>query len=276
MGGTAVEEQRLTKEERTANSSLVARWRDIAVRAAHAPSALILRYFEHGQYEQTRKADGSPLTAADQQAERIIRQVLAESESFDILGEEEGLSGSGSRYRWTIDPIDWTRSFVRGIPLFGTIVGLEDTHAQRGIVGVIHLPVLQKTYAAARGLGSTCNGTPIIVASDIPISEAMVSVGDPLQFAAAQCEAAYHALFQRVPCLRGYTDCFGHALVAGGCLHAMLDPSLNPWDIIATQVLVEEAGGTMLLRPSALQGKVDAWFGTTRLVQELAPLLGFA
>ncbi|RMH04528.1 MAG: histidinol phosphate phosphatase [Nitrospirae bacterium] len=262
--------------EWTKDFNQVAKWRELAIKAAHAPSDMIVHYFERGQYWQTQKADGSPLTLADQEAEQIIRQVLAESETFDILGEEEGLSGTGSRYRWTIDPIDGTRSFVRGIPLFGTIVGLEDTQTRQGIVGVIHLPVLQKTYTAARGLGSTCNGVPIAVASDTPIREAMVSVGDPLQFTAAQCEAAYHALFQRVPCLRGYTDCFGHALVASGCLHAMLDPSLNPWDIVATQVLVEEAGGTMLLRPSALQGKVDAWFGATRLIHELAPLLGFA
>lgn len=252
-------------------------WMDIALKAARAPAALIVEYFERGRIEKDYKRDGSPVTIADREAERIIRETLSASspEPCDILGEEQGLSGSGTRLRWTVDPIDGTRSFVRGIPLFGTIIALEDTVTHRALVGVIHLPILHATFAAARSVGSTCNGQPIAVSSEISQADIVAAIGDPLQFSAAKCESAYQYLFEHVPCLRGYTDCFGHALVACGSIDMMMDPSLNPWDILATQVLIEEAGGRILLRPSAMRGKVDALFGNAALVEQFAPRLGF-
>jgi len=250
----------------------------VAVQSAQAPADIILNYFNQTNLVVEKKHDHSPVTEADKEAEQCIRQHLAGHlcpEFIDILGEEHGFVGTGTRFRWVIDPIDGTRGFVRGIPLFGTIVALEDTQAQRALVGVIHLPVLKVTYSAARGLGAWCQGKPMSISSITNIHEAIISVGDPLQFAHAKCDAAYRRLGELCSCLRGYTDCFGHALVVGGSLDAMFDPDLNPWDVLATQVLVEEAGGKMLMRSSANKEKVDALFGNPDLVQFLSQELHF-
>ncbi|WP_447970981.1 inositol monophosphatase family protein [Nitrospira sp. M1] len=251
----------------------------VAVQAAQAPAEIILTYFNNADLVVEKKSDHSPVTEADKEAERRIRQRLAKhssSEAIDILGEEHGFEGTGARYRWVIDPIDGTRSFVRGIPLFGTLVALEDVAAQRALVGVIHLPVLKTTYSAARGLGAWCQDKPLRISSVTRVDEAIISVGDPLQFAHANCEAAYRRLGELCPCLRGYADCFGHGLVLSGAIDAMLDPDLNPWDILATQVLVEEAGGVMLMRASVNTGKVDALFGNPDLVNFLSQELCFS
>mgnify|MGYP000070705608 FL=1 len=250
----------------------------VAVDAAQEPAKIILDYFKQTALQVEKKPDHSPVTEADREAEQRIRQRLEQyrlSETIDILGEEYGWTSTGARLRWTIDPIDGTRSFVRGIPLFGTIVALEDTVAQRALIGVIHLPIFNATYSAARGLGSWCNGTQLNISSTAQLDQSIVSVGDPLQFAQANCESMYRQLGELCACLRGYTDCFGHALVASGSLDAMLDPDLNPWDVLATQVLIEEAGGKMLMRPSQTEGKVDALFGNPNLVNILAAELKF-
>ncbi|GJL66832.1 MAG: histidinol phosphate phosphatase [Nitrospirales bacterium] len=250
----------------------------VAVQSAQAPADMILNYFKQTALMVEKKQDHSPVTEADKEAERCIRQQLAKhpsSESIDILGEEHGLEGTGARFRWVIDPIDGTRGFVRGIPLFGTIVALEDTQTQRALVGVIHLPVLNVTYSAARGLGAWCQGKPMRVSSLAHVDEAIIAVGDPLQFTHAHCEAAYRRLGELCSCVRGYTDCFGHALVVGGSIDAMFDPDLNPWDVLATQVLIEEAGGAMLMRPSVNKEKVDALFGSPALVEFLSRELHF-
>ena len=113
------------------------------------------------------------MTLADREAERVIRAQLATAPGapLDILGEEEGLSGTGSRWRWTVDPIDGTRSFVRGIPLCGSMIGLEDTQDGRALLGVIHLPMLGVTYAGARGLGTTRNGEPIELPDSLALED---------------------------------------------------------------------------------------------------------
>ena len=251
----------------------------VAIEAAKDPAEIILSYFQQSTLVVERKQDFSPVTEADREAERQIRQRLTKhssAECIDILGEEHGFQGTGARFRWTVDPIDGTRSFVRGIPLFGTIVALEDTVEKRAVIGVIHLPVLKATYSAARGLGSWCNEKPINVSSVTRIEDAIVSAGDPLQFSHANCDVqSFRRLGELSSCFRGYTDCFGHSLVASGAVDVMLDPDLNPWDVLATQILIEEAGGTMLMRPSANKNKVDALFGSSSLVKALAEDLKF-
>ncbi len=259
-------------------SRLLAKLLQVAVEAASEPADMILKYFHDERLFVEKKQDDSPVTQADREAEQIIRDKLAKcrtSEPIDILGEEQGLAGQGARFRWTIDPIDGTRSFVKGVPLFGTIIALEDTLERRALLGVIHLPVFQMTYSAARGNGSWCNGKRLSIPSVSELKDAIVSTGDPLQFAHAKFEDAYHRLLDLCPCLRGYSDCFGHTLVASGAVGAMIDPDLNPWDVLATQVIVEEAGGMMMMRPSSNDCKVDALFGSPDLVRLLAKELKF-
>jgi len=266
------------KNEHIPDKQVLSELLERALKAATAPADKILSYFHTPTLSVQTKQDGSPVTKADQEAEEMIRKVLGSNSSIgrvDILGEEQGLQGSGTPLRWTIDPIDGTRSFVQGIPLFGTIVALEDTINHHALLGVIHLPVLNKTYFAARGLGSWCNNTQLKVSTAARPDEAIIAVGDPLQFSNGKLEESYHRLCKLCPCLRGYTDCFGHALVASGAVAAMMDPTLNPWDIMATQVLVEEGGGSLMIRPSAEEGKVDALFGNSELVKFLSEKLNF-
>ena len=249
-----------------------------AVDAAQVAAVPIRAYFEKQDLYIQEKSDGSPVTQADQEGEALIRSHLlanAQIGPFDILGEEEGLQGTGTRWQWTVDPIDGTRSFIHGIPLFGTIIALVDTRRNFPVVGVIHLPILGLTYAAARGQGATCQEKVLHLPEDLPIEKAIIGVGDFAQFSSAKRERDYHQLLAMSGYVRGYTDCFGHGLVISGALGAMLDPALNPWDIMATQVLIEEAGGVAMLRPSKESGKVDALFGNRSLVQRLARELSF-
>ena len=250
----------------------------LAVDAAQAPASHLLQWFGTDRLAVEHKSDGSPVTIADREAEHMIRQILSEhplAASFGVLGEEYGHTAQGVRYRWLVDPIDGTRSFVNHIPLFGTIVALEDTVMRTTLIGVIHLPVLQQTYAAARGLGAHCNGISLSVGMPRPIEEAIIATGDIAQFISVGREDTYNTLAEHCPYLRTYTDCFGHTLVVNGAVSAMLDPALNPWDCMATQVLVEEAGGTMMIRPSTIANKIDVLFGTPTMVGRLGTLLEF-
>lgn len=103
----------------------------------------------------------------------------------------------------------------------------------------------------------------------------IISTGDIAQFISAGCQDMFQHLTELCRYLRGYTDCFGHTLVIGGSVGAMIDPALNPWDVVATKVLVEEAGGMIVTRQSNVKGKVDALFGSPSIVQEFTPLLKF-
>lgn len=251
---------------------------DLSIRAAQTPAGMLLDYFTDRGFSVERKGDGSPVSIADREAETAIRDVLqgdSVASGFDVLGEEFGEKGRKSRYRWLIDPIDGTRSFVNRIPLFGTIVALEDRETGKTLIGVIHLPTLNRTYSAARGLGSFCNGTAVSVSRESDLETSIVATGDIAQFISAGCEGMFRALAGACPYLRGYTDCFGHALVMDGSVGAMVDPALNPWDAAATQVLVEEAGGRVITRPSRVEHKIDALFGAPKLVERLASFLHF-
>ena len=244
-----------------------------AVDAALAASVCIRKYFGSQQLGVQQKRDGSPVTLADQEAEAIIRAHLLSAAStgpLDILGEEQGFTGQGTRWRWTVDPIDGTRSFIRGIPLCGTMIALQDMQDELPMLGVIHLPMLGLTYAAARGHGATSNGKTLRLPESVAIEDAIIGVGDVAQFVAASRYEDYRRLSAMHGYVRGYTDCFGHGLTISGALGAMMDPALNPWDILPTQALIEEAGGMTLLRPSQVPGKVDSLFGNRALVQHLA------
>ena len=249
-----------------------------AVQAALAAVEPIRHYFGAADLGLEQKRDGSPVTRADREAEAVIRARLAAAPGgpFDILGEEEGLSGAGTRYRWTVDPIDGTRSFVRRIPLFGSMIGLQDMQDGRALLGVIHLPLLDVTYAGAQGLGTTRNGEAVRLPQEVALEDAIIAAGDVAAFADAGRSEDYRRLCALHGYVRGYTDCFGHGLVIEGALGAMLDPALNPWDILPTRALVEAAGGTALVRPSKMAGKLDALFGNQALVEYLASELRFA
>ena len=216
------------------SESLLEEATELAQRAGH----LTLDWYRPS-VEVEIKGDGSPVTEADRAAEQLLRSEIAARYPGDvIIGEELGHSGGDSGRTWYIDPIDGTQSFVRGVPLFATLLALEDAH---GIaVGVIDLPALGETVTAGRGLGCFLNGHPISVSNRTDVAGSVL------------CTSGYDlipndvaARLHRSPLiLRGWGDAYGYALVAGGRIEAMLDPVVRSWDVAPMAVIIPEAGGT--------------------------------
>jgi histidinol phosphatase-like enzyme (inositol monophosphatase family) len=156
-----------------------------------------------------------------------------------ILGEEEGETPGTAPYRWILDPLDGTRTFVRGVPLYGTLVGVEVR--DEPVVGVVHLPALDETLAAARGEGCTWNGRPCRVAATDTLARALVATTDE-RVARARSDA-YDRLVARTAMQRTWADCYAYVLVATGRAEVALDPIMNVWDCAALLPIVEESGG---------------------------------
>jgi histidinol phosphatase-like enzyme (inositol monophosphatase family) len=212
---------------------------EVAVDAARTGGARTLSYFNAGVAVEW-KADGSPLTNADRESERAIREVIGRAfPDHGILGEEEGETRGAAPYRWIIDPLDGTRSFVRGVPLYGTLVGLE----RRGepVVGVVYLPALDEIVAAAQRLGCTWNGRPCRVSTVDRLDDALVVVTD--ERTARRRSGAYLRLADATALQRTWADCYAYVLVATGRAEVALDPIMNVWDCAALLPIVEEAGG---------------------------------
>jgi histidinol-phosphatase len=212
---------------------------DVAVDAARSAGAIVERHFRDGVATETKK-DGTPVTAADRESERELRRVIAKAfPTHAILGEEDGETAGDPDYRWILDPIDGTKTFVAGVPLFGVLVGVE----VRGdpAVGVIHLPALDETIAAARGEGCTKDGWPCHVSTTPRIEEATLVTTSPRQ--CRRDAPRYAELAERVRIERGWGDCYGYGLVATGRADIACDNRLSPWDLCAIVPIVEEAGG---------------------------------
>lgn len=188
--------------------------------------------------EVMNKEDGSPVTEADRAAERMLRSALQDRFPDDsIVGEEFGHSDGHSGRTWLIDPIDGTQSFIRGVPLFATLLALEDTHGPA--IGVVDLPALGETMMAGRGLGCFLGDRAVRV-SDRATLDGSVLCTSGFDLIPGDAASRLH----RSPLmLRGWGDAFGYVLVAGGRAEAMLDPLVKPWDIAPMAVIVPEAGG---------------------------------
>jgi len=225
---------------------------DVAIGAVEAAGRITLEYFR-GDLEVERKADASPVTIADRRAEESLRKTIAETFPDDaILGEEFGTQPGRSGRRWIIDPIDGTQSFIRGVPLYGVLLGLEDQG--RCVVGAVAFPALGETYWAAQGAGAFLGGAPIRVSEVSRVADATLLTSDAKPEHYDDLYAGYERLLRCSARQRGWGDCYGYALVARGAADVMVDPKLNPWDIAALIPILEEAGGTFF-----------DWSGVTRI-----------
>jgi histidinol phosphatase-like enzyme (inositol monophosphatase family) len=212
-----------------------------ARRAAEDAGRFALGHFKSSLAVES-KADGSPVTIADRGAEERLRSILGAAFPTDgFLGEELGETSGTSGRRWIIDPIDGTQSFIRGVPLWGVLVALEDTG--RVVLGVVALPALGETLWAVRGGGAFVNGAPARVSAATTLADATVLTSDasPRHFGAKH--AGFERLLARSARHRGWGDCYGYALVATGRAEVMLDPLMNAWDAAAVKPIIEEAGG---------------------------------
>jgi histidinol-phosphatase len=249
---------------------------ELAVEAARAPSQLILSGFRNANLSAEQKYDGSPVTHFDREAERTIRAFLAarQPQPWPVLGEELGDDTGQARHRWVVDPIDGTLAFTRGLPTFGTLLAFEDVAARRALIGVIHLPAMGETYWAARGLGAWCNGERIYVAPPRELRDCLISVTAEHHFRLAGIADSHEQLRAQAPHLRCYGDCWGHAMVARGAVDALCELRLCRWDIAASEVIVEEAGGLAITRDAPYaEGKYDSVIGSQTAAREVAHIL---
>jgi len=204
-----------------------------------------LALYRGGAANRTKKKpDRSPVTEADQAVERRLRKYFSERyPEIGFLGEETGASGpEDSGLRWVVDPIDGTRAFIRGIPTWAILVGLE--FEGEPVLGVAYMPAADDLFVASRGRGAFCNGRPLSVSSVDTLEDCVVTHGALAQFTDMNLGPWLPRLGRSTYTQRGFADFDGYRQLLLGRVDAMIDPGVAPWDVCAAAVLVREAGGT--------------------------------
>jgi histidinol-phosphatase len=249
---------------------------DFALHLAFLAEAEILPRYQ--RCSVSTKPGGSPVTEADWEAERVIREAIAERYPHDaVLGEEFGESGSArSGRRWIIDPIDGTIWFTLGMPLFGTLIGLVE--GADPILGVVHLPATQETLYAARDMGCWLRrpglvdrqvrtfGTTPLEAATVSVSNLADTDMDPRDRGMSRGLAGVLAA---AASFRFCGDCTQHALVARGLIHGAIGTQVHPWDVAALVPCIEEAGGVV----SSLDGTRDRIIYEDSILSTCDPIL---
>jgi histidinol phosphatase-like enzyme (inositol monophosphatase family) len=252
---------------------------EFAIAAAKAAGAITMRYFQDTSLRVETKLDRTFVTEADRLAERELRRAIEQSFPNDgIVGEEFSTKDGQNGWTWYLDPIDGTQAFVRGVPLFGTLIGAEYQGESR--VGVIFLPALGEMVYAGRGTGcywqrgmhwdglcgfSNVGAVRAHVSSVENLTEAMFCTTWMQSFVATDRVDTFTKLCQATGVFRGWGDCYGYALVATGRAEIMVDPQLCVWDAAPMLVILEEAGGrytTFTGEPSIHGGSGVATNGT--------------
>ena len=215
---------------------------DFAVDAAWQAGKVTLRYFQ-SDIQTEWKEDLSPVTIADREAETKIRTLLAQAYPADgIIGEEFGVEEGESGYRWIIDPIDGTKSFVQGVPLYGVLIARE---GPEGVdVGCVYMPALDEMVWAGIGEGCRWNGRRAQVSDVADLKDASICYTSWPSFAAQDRDVQWQKMVESSRLRRGWGDCYGHILVATGRAEASFDPIMNPWDCGPLLPILQEAGGT--------------------------------
>lgn len=223
---------------------------DFALDAARRAGELILGYYQRQELPVERKRDRSPVTAADRGAEQQLRTAIGAAFPNDgILGEEYGETLGQNAYRWILDPLDGTKSFIHGVPLFGTLIGLE--YDGECIVGVCRFPATNEVVYAAAGCGAWWqqgDSPPreARVSRIARLSEALFCTTTITGWQKIGRQDAFERMCASCGLARGWGDCYGHMLVATGRADVMVDPQLHPWDAAALVPILEEAGGSFV------------------------------
>jgi histidinol-phosphatase len=225
---------------------------EAALEAARLAAAETLRWFGTATLAVEEKADASPVTVADRAAEAVLRRTLLDAFPHDaFLGEETGATPGTSGYEWVVDPIDGTKSFIHGVPLYATLVGCRRGDA--GVLGVIACPALDEWVYAAAGGGAwyvAGNAAPVAarVSRRVRPAEGLACSSDFTSFARwsggqAAGDAARTRVERAFRIARTWGDGYGYLLVATGRADAMIDPLMNRWDAAAVETVIIEAGG---------------------------------
>jgi myo-inositol-1(or 4)-monophosphatase len=208
---------------------------------AYQAGRLTLEYFNKGVVADA-KADGSPVTIADKRAEELIRRAVERRyPEHAVLGEEFGESNAGASRRWIVDPIDGTKAFIHGVPLYGVLLGLEIDGVVE--VGVAYFPALEEMISAASGLGCWWNGKPALVSPVDRLDKGVVCYTDMGGFWQNNRWPPFERLARRASIRAGWSDAYGYMLVATGRVEVMLDPVMAVWDCGPFPPIFREAGG---------------------------------
>lgn len=213
-----------------------------ALSLADLGDEITMRHFRSPELVVETKLDLTPVSVADREAEEALRAAIARERPGEaVVGEEFGAAGEGASARWILDPIDGTKHFVRGIPLWATLIALE----REGVLelGLASAPALGLRWWAVRGGGAHVNGRAIRVSPVSRMEEASFSHASAPSLEKRGYGPGLRALAERAWMERGYGDFWQHMLVAEGCLEFALDPAVSLWDLAAVKVIVEEAGG---------------------------------
>ena len=216
---------------------------EVAIAAAQAAGEIALRYFRT-RLTVDYKSDRSPVTQADRECEQCIIEVLRQSfPDYGIVGEEFGERGGGARPRWIIDPIDGTKNFIRGVPYFAALIGLEEDGEVT--TGVIYAPAVDDLLYAQKGTGAFDRNGRLRVSSVGALRDGTVVFGGLDIFRKAGRWDGFERLVWASGRQRGFGDYFGHTFVARGQAEAMVELDLKPWDLAAVKIIIEEAGGRL-------------------------------
>jgi histidinol phosphatase-like enzyme (inositol monophosphatase family) len=213
---------------------------DFALNAAWQAGRISLGYFQ-SQFEVEKKADHSPVTIADKSAEQRLRELIEKYYPDDgIIGEEFGTKQGKTAFNWIIDPIDGTKSFVAGVPLYATLVALVENNSP--IVGVAHFPALNETVYATRGGGCFWDGRRTRVSRVAALKDATL-LGSEVNMGEKK-NGGWQRLVNGTTIQRTWGDAYGYSLVATGRADIMVDAQMKVWDCAPFGVIMEEAGGT--------------------------------
>jgi histidinol-phosphatase len=218
----------------------------LALEMADAADEITMRWFRTQDLPVDMKPDDSPVSIADRESEQALRSIIESARpDHGVLGEEFGETESSGGARWILDPIDGTKNYVRGVPVYATLIALERDGVLE--VGVTSAPALGRRWWGVRGEGAWCNGEAIHVSSVARIEDAFLSSDsydtfDRLNPARSE---AWNALTKQVLRTRGFGDFWSHMMVAEGAIDIAIEPSISIWDVASNAVIVEAAGGRM-------------------------------
>jgi histidinol-phosphatase len=214
---------------------------ELALQLADIADSISLDRFQAEDLSIETKPDLSPVSDADRAVEDALRKHLdVERPSHSVLGEEGGAQGD-SEWRWIIDPIDGTKNYVRGVPVWATLIGLA--HGAQVVAGVASAPAMRTRWWAARGEGAYRDGERIHASGVRELPDASLSHSSIEGWSGHPLEGGFRALVDSVWRTRGFGDFWQHMLVAEGCVDIAVEPEVTAWDMAALQVIVEEAGG---------------------------------
>lgn len=215
---------------------------EFALDAIWQAGRITLGHFQT-RFTAERKSDNSPVTIADRQAEQKLRELIAQYwPDHGIIGEEYGQQRGDSPYTWVIDPIDGTKSFVCGVPMYSNLLALLD--GDEPLIGIVNLPAQNETMYAVRGGGAFWNGRRAHVSAVSRLADAVLLASDLDGFSTYGKIDAWQRLLDATYIQRTWGDAYGYMLIATGRADVMVDPRMEVWDAAPLKVILEEAGGT--------------------------------